>query len=138
MANVAHYHLGKGSARQYIHNTGYLFKQGDTHQGDTHWTSISYTSTEPLISNACYPKTANTTIAMTSTELAIPKLCARLCLHLAQMRMEIRIPGQCVYTIVLADIELAAVGEQKRAQGTETNISPSGYASMPDAAAVSA
>jgi len=37
-----------------------------------------------------------------------------------------------VDTIVLADTELSAVGEQKRAQGTETDISPSGYASMPD------
>ena len=32
----------------------------------------SYTSTEPLISNTWYHKTANTTIAMTSTEFANP------------------------------------------------------------------
>src|SRR6266508_6295541 len=67
MARAAHYHVGKGSPRQYIYNTGYLCKQGDTH-----WRSISYTSTGPLISNAWYPKTANTTIAMTSTEFANP------------------------------------------------------------------
>jgi hypothetical protein len=70
MVRAAHYHAGKGSPRQYIYNTGYLVKQGDTH-----WRSISYTSytsTEPLISNAWYPKTVNTTIAMTSTEFANP------------------------------------------------------------------
>jgi hypothetical protein len=33
---------------------------------------IFYTSTESLISNTAYPKTANTTIAMTSTELHNP------------------------------------------------------------------
>jgi len=56
--------LGNGNPLQYIYNTGYLFKTGGTN-----WTPLSYTSTEQLISGAWYPKTANTTIPMTSTEL---------------------------------------------------------------------
>jgi hypothetical protein len=59
--------LGKGDPLQYIYNTGYLFKTGGTN-----WTSIPYTSTESLIANAWYPKTANTTISLTSTELSQP------------------------------------------------------------------
>jgi len=59
--------LGKGSSNQYIYNSGYLFKTGGTN-----WTPISYTSTESLIANAWYPKAANATIAMTSTELQNP------------------------------------------------------------------
>jgi hypothetical protein len=57
----------RGSGPFELLSIGYLFKQGNTH-----WRSNSYTSTEPLISNACHPKTANTTIAMTSTEFANP------------------------------------------------------------------
>jgi hypothetical protein len=34
------------------------------------WSPISYTSPETLISGAWYPKTANTTIAITSAEMA--------------------------------------------------------------------
>jgi len=59
--------LGKGDPLQYIYNTGYLFKTGGTN-----WTSIPYTSSESLIANAWYPKSANTTIALTSTELSQP------------------------------------------------------------------
>jgi hypothetical protein len=59
--------LGKNDPLQYIYNTGYLFKTGGTQ-----WTPISYTSAEALIANAWYPKSANTTITMTSTELANP------------------------------------------------------------------
>jgi hypothetical protein len=67
--------LGKGDPLQYIYNTGYLFKTGGTS-----WAPIPYTSTESLIANAWYPKSANTTIAMTSTELANPSyVLAYLC-----------------------------------------------------------
>jgi hypothetical protein len=59
--------LGKGDPLQYIYTTGYLSKTGGTN-----WSPISYTSTESLISGAWYPKTANTTISLTSTELANP------------------------------------------------------------------
>jgi hypothetical protein len=59
--------LGKGDPLQYIYNMGYLFKTGGTA-----WTSVPYTSTESLIAGAWYPKTANTTIALTSTELSQP------------------------------------------------------------------
>jgi hypothetical protein len=61
--------LGSGTNNpdQYIYHTGYLYKTGLTD-----WAPISYTSTETLISRACYPKSANTTIQMTSTELANP------------------------------------------------------------------
>jgi hypothetical protein len=52
---------------QYIYNTGYLFKTGATS-----WSPIGYTSTESLIASAWYPKNANTTISLTSTELANP------------------------------------------------------------------
>jgi hypothetical protein len=57
--------LGKGDPFQYIYNTGYLFKTGGTS-----WAPINYTSTESVIAGAWYPKTANTTVSMTSTELA--------------------------------------------------------------------
>jgi hypothetical protein len=57
--------LGKNDLMQYIYTTGYLFKTGGTA-----WNPISYTSTESLIAGAWYPKTANTTINLTSTELA--------------------------------------------------------------------
>jgi hypothetical protein len=40
--------------------------------GETNWIPILYTSTETLTAEAWYPKSANTTIAMTSTELANP------------------------------------------------------------------
>jgi hypothetical protein len=40
--------------------------------GGADWIPIPYTSTETLIAEAWYPKNANTTIAMTSTELANP------------------------------------------------------------------
>jgi hypothetical protein len=56
--------LGKGDPLQYIYNQGYLFKTGGSA-----WTPVSYTSIESLIANAWYPKTANTTISLTSTEL---------------------------------------------------------------------
>jgi hypothetical protein len=59
--------LGKGDPLQYIYNIGYLFKTGATS-----WSPITFTSTEQLISNAWYPKSASTNIAMTSTELANP------------------------------------------------------------------
>jgi len=59
--------LGKGDPLQYIYNQGYLFKTGGTN-----WTPIPYTSPESLIASAWYPKTANTTITMTQTELANP------------------------------------------------------------------
>jgi hypothetical protein len=59
--------LGKGDPLQYIYNTGYLFKTGGSA-----WTPISYASTESLIANAWYPKTANTTMGLTSAELANP------------------------------------------------------------------
>jgi hypothetical protein len=59
--------LGKGDPLQYIYNQGYLFKTGGTN-----WAPISYTSSESLIANAWYPKTANTTISLTSTELSQP------------------------------------------------------------------
>jgi pectate lyase len=59
--------LGKGDPLQYIYNGGYLFKTGGTV-----WTPISYTSTESLIANAWYPKTATTNVSLTSTELANP------------------------------------------------------------------
>jgi hypothetical protein len=49
------------------YNTGYLFKTGGSA-----WTPVPYTSTEQLIANAWYPKTANATIAMTTAELANP------------------------------------------------------------------
>jgi hypothetical protein len=51
----------------YIYNQGYLFKTGGTN-----WTSIPYTSTETLVANAWYPKTATTNLSLTSTELAQP------------------------------------------------------------------
>ena len=57
--------LGKGDALQYIYNTGYLFKTGGTA-----WTPISYTSAESLVAGVWYPKTATTTLSLTSTELA--------------------------------------------------------------------
>ena len=56
--------LGSGNPMQYIYNTGYRFKTGQTS-----WSPISYTSTETLVSNAWYPKTANITLSMTATEL---------------------------------------------------------------------
>jgi hypothetical protein len=59
--------LGKGDPLQYIYNQGYLFKTGGTN-----WTPVPYTSTEQLIANAWYPKTATTNISLTSTELANP------------------------------------------------------------------
>jgi hypothetical protein len=59
--------LGKGDPLQYIYNTGYLSKTGGTN-----WSPVPYTSTEQLIANAWYPKTANTTISLTSTELSQP------------------------------------------------------------------
>jgi hypothetical protein len=59
--------LGKGDPLQYIYNQGYLFKTGGTA-----WSPVPYTSTEQLIANAWYPKTANTTISLTSTELSQP------------------------------------------------------------------
>jgi hypothetical protein len=59
--------LGKADPLQYIYNQGYLFKTGATN-----WTPISYTSTESLIAGSWYPKTAQTNISMTSTELANP------------------------------------------------------------------
>ncbi len=59
--------LSKGDPLQYIYNQGYLFKRGGTS-----WTPVPYTSTESLIANAWYPKTANTTISLTSTELTNP------------------------------------------------------------------
>jgi hypothetical protein len=67
--------LGKGDPLQYIYNQGYLFKTGGTN-----WTPVPYTSTEQLIANAWYPKTANTTISLTSTELSQPSyVLAYLC-----------------------------------------------------------
>jgi parallel beta-helix repeat protein len=57
--------LGKGDPLQYIYNTGYLYKTRGTN-----WTPVSYTSPETLISNAWYTKSANTTISMTTQELA--------------------------------------------------------------------
>jgi hypothetical protein len=59
--------LGKGDPLQYIYNQGYLFKTGGTN-----WTPVPYTSTEQLIANAWYPKTAAANIALTSTELTNP------------------------------------------------------------------
>jgi hypothetical protein len=59
--------LGKGDPLQYTYNQGYLFKTGGSA-----WTAIPYTSTESLIANAWYPKTANTTIFLTSMELSQP------------------------------------------------------------------
>jgi hypothetical protein len=59
--------LGKGDPLQYIYNQGYLFKTGGTN-----WNPIPYTSTESLIAGAWYPKTANTNITLTSTELSQP------------------------------------------------------------------
>jgi Carbohydrate binding module (family 6) len=56
--------LGKQDPLQYIYNQGYLFKTGGTN-----WNPISYASTESLIANTWYPKSANTTINLTSTEL---------------------------------------------------------------------
>ena len=54
---------------QYIYNQGYLFKTGGSA-----WNPIPYTSTESLIANAWYPKTATATISLslTSTELQNP------------------------------------------------------------------
>jgi hypothetical protein len=59
--------LGKADPLQYIYNQGYLFKTGGTN-----WTPVPYTSTESLIAGAWYPKSANTTISLTSTELSQP------------------------------------------------------------------
>jgi parallel beta-helix repeat protein len=59
--------LGKGDPLQYIYNQGYLFKTGGTS-----WSPVPYTSTEQLIANAWYPKSATTNISLTSTELANP------------------------------------------------------------------
>jgi hypothetical protein len=59
--------LGKADPLQYIYNTGYLFKTGATN-----WSPINYTSTEQLIANAWYPKTATATMNLTSTELTNP------------------------------------------------------------------
>jgi parallel beta-helix repeat protein len=59
--------LGKGDPLQYIYNQGYLFKTGGTA-----WSPVPYTSTEQLIANAWYPKSATTNISLTSTELANP------------------------------------------------------------------
>ncbi|SRR6266511_4614941 len=56
--------LGKGDPLQYIYNTGYLFKLNATN-----WTPVTYTSTETLVSNAWYSKSANTILPMTATEL---------------------------------------------------------------------
>jgi hypothetical protein len=57
--------MGSNSANQYIYNTGYLFKSGTSN-----WTPYTLTSTEALVSNAWYPKTASTNISMTQTELS--------------------------------------------------------------------
>jgi hypothetical protein len=62
---LARIDLGRGNAMQYIYQTGYLFKTG----GNA-WNPIPYTSTESLIANAWYPKTATANITLTSTELA--------------------------------------------------------------------
>jgi hypothetical protein len=59
--------LGKGDPLQYIYNTGYRYKTGQTN-----WTPVSYTSVESLIANAWYPKSATATISLTSTELTNP------------------------------------------------------------------
>src|SRR5215211_6025695 len=59
--------LGKGDPLQYIYNQGYLFKTGGSA-----WTPVPYTSTESLIANAWYPKSATTNISLTSTELQNP------------------------------------------------------------------
>jgi Carbohydrate binding module (family 6) len=59
--------LGNQNPLTYMYNTGYLYKQGLTT-----WQAVNYTSTESLISNAWYPKSATATISMTSTELANP------------------------------------------------------------------
>ncbi len=64
-------------------NTGYLFKTGGTN-----WTPISYTSTEALMANAWYPKSANTTINLTSSEACQSQLRARL--HLLMDRNELK------------------------------------------------
>ena len=64
--------LGKGDPLQYIYNTGYLYKTGGTN-----WTQVPYTSTESLVANAWYPKTATTNISLTSTELANPSYVLR-------------------------------------------------------------
>lgn len=67
--------LGKGDPLQYIYNQGYLFKTGGTA-----WSPVPYTSTEQLIANAWYPKTATTNISLTSTELNQPSyVLAYLC-----------------------------------------------------------
>jgi hypothetical protein len=57
--------LGSGSPDQYIYNTDYLYKPGIS----SGWTPVSYTSAEALVSGSWYPKSANITIPMTSTEL---------------------------------------------------------------------
>lgn len=54
--------LGTGDPWQYTYTTGYLYKTGQTN-----WSGVSYTSSESLIANAWYPKSADTTISMTST-----------------------------------------------------------------------
>jgi hypothetical protein len=59
--------LGKGDPLQYIYNQGYLFKTGGIS-----WTPLSYTSSESLIANAWYPKTATTNIPLTQTDLQNP------------------------------------------------------------------
>jgi hypothetical protein len=75
---------GKGDPLQYIYNQGYLFKTGGTN-----WSPIPYTSTESLIANAWYPKTANTTISLKSTGAPEPILQSGLYLLMDRISMEV-------------------------------------------------
>jgi hypothetical protein len=57
--------LGRGEALQYIYNQGYSYRAGQTG-----WTALPYTSQESLIVNAWYPRTAQATLNLDSTQQA--------------------------------------------------------------------
>jgi hypothetical protein len=54
---------GRGDPMQYIYNQGYSFRAGQSS-----WMQMPYTSTESLIANAWYPKSATGTMNLDSTQ----------------------------------------------------------------------
>jgi hypothetical protein len=57
--------LGRGDPLQYIYNTGYSYRTGQSG-----WNALPYTSPETLIANAWYPKTATATLNLTAAQQA--------------------------------------------------------------------
>jgi hypothetical protein len=100
--------LGRGDPLQYIYNQGYLFKTGGTN-----WSPVSYTSTEQLISNAWYPKSATTNISLTSTELAQPSYALAYLCTWTGSTWKCGCRGCKLYTVILADSVIQAIKDGK-------------------------